>query len=217
MSTFAVVPVKNLLKSKNRLSNFFTFQERSLFTLAMLQDVLNALSSSKVTRTVVVSSDPTVEQFVKGLGLTFLQETREGLNQALSQATRWCVRNQAENVLFFPADVPLITSKDIIQLVNLADKNSIVISPSRNGGTNALLQMPPGLISPCFGLGSFKKHIAKASAKNVRIKIYASLNVILDIDSEEDLEQLLKVGDHTVSHSFLQQHQKQGSIKLGNI
>ena len=205
MSTFAVVPVKSLLKSKTRLSNFFTLQERTLFTLAMLQDVLNALKSSNVNRTVVVSSDLTVERFVKNFGMTFLKETQEGLNQAVTQATKWCIRNAAEWVLILPADVPLIRSKDINQIVKLAPNNSVVISPSRNGGTNALLRMPPGVISPCFGSDSFKKHICKALAKHVQTKIYVSSNVMLDIDSEKDLEQLLKVGERTASHRFLQQ------------
>ena len=205
MSTFAVVPVKSLLKSKTRLSSFFTFQERTLFTLAMLQDVLNALKSSNVNKTVVVSSDLTVERFVKNFGMTFLKETHEGLNQALNQATKWCIRKAAEWVLVLPADVPLVTSKDINQIINLALNNSVVVSPSRNGGTNALLQTPPGVVSPCFGSDSFKKHICGALIKHVRTKIYVSLNVMLDIDSEKDLEQLLKVGRQTASHRFLKE------------
>lgn len=205
MSTFAVVPVKTLLNSKRRLSDFFTVQERSLFTLAMLQDVLSALESSNIAQTVVVSSDPTVKGFVKGFDVTFLEETRQGLNQALNQATRWFIQNDAELVLFLPADVPLVTSGDVNQLVNLAVNGSVVISPSRNGGTNALLQKPPGIISPGFGAGSFKRHISRALAKNVRTKIYASSGLMLDIDSEEDLRLLLKDGEHTASHRFLQQ------------
>ena len=205
MSTFAVVPVKSLLKSKTRLSNFFTAQERTLFTLAMLQDVLNALKSSNVNETLVISSDSTVERFVKNFGATYLEETRKGLNQALNQAVRWCVRNAAQCVLVLPADLPLVTSKDINQLVKLALNNCVVISPSRNGGTNALLQTPPEAISPGFGSDSFKKHICKALAARVRSKIYVSSNVMLDIDSEKDLEQLLKAGRQTASLRFLEQ------------
>jgi 2-phospho-L-lactate guanylyltransferase len=171
----------------------------------MLQDVLNALKSSNVNKTVVVSSDLTVQRFVKNFGMIFLEEMQEGLNQALNQATKWCVRNAAEWVLVLPGDVPLITSKDINQLVKLALNNSVVISPSRNGGTNALLQTPPGVVSPCFGSDSFKKHIKKALAKHVQTRIYVSSNVMLDIDSEKDLRQLLKVGKQTASHRFLKQ------------
>ena len=205
MSAFAVVPVKTLLKSKTRLSNYFTIQERPLFTLAMLEDVLNTLKSSKIDKTIVISSDSTVEAMVKNFGMTFLQEAQEGLNKALTQATRWCLRNGAELVLALPADAPLITSKDVNELVSLALKNSVIISPSLNGGTNALLQKPPGIISPCFGSDSFKRHISKARAKHVRIKIYVSANVLFDIDSKADLEQLLKMGQETTSYHFLKQ------------
>ncbi len=205
MSTFAVVPVKSLLKSKTRLSNFFTLRERPLFTLAMLEDVLNALQSSKVNKTVVVSSDTAVEGLVKNFGMTFLKETQGGLNRALNQATKWCVRNRAEQVLVLPADVPLITSKDVNKLLKMALKNSVVISPSRNGGTNALLQTPPGIVSLSFGHDSFKKHVDKALAKQVQVKIYVSSNVMLDIDSERDLERLLKASQQTAANRFLRQ------------
>jgi 2-phospho-L-lactate guanylyltransferase len=205
MSTFAIVPVKSLLKSKTRLSNFFTLQERPLFTLAMIEDVLNALKSSKVSKTVVVSSDSTVEGLVKDFGMTFLKENQEGLNQALNQATKWCVRNGAKLVLILPADVPLITEKDVNALVKLSLNSSVVISPSRNGGTNALLQTPPGIVSPCFGPNSFKRHVDKALAKHVMTKIFVSSSVMLDIDSERDLDQLLKVSRQTFSSRFLRQ------------
>jgi 2-phospho-L-lactate guanylyltransferase len=171
----------------------------------MLEDVLNALKSSEVSNTVVVSSDLTVERFVKNFGMTFIRETEQGLNQAISQATSWCIQNTAELVLVLPADVPLVTSKDINQIVKLVLKNSVVISPSRNGGTNALLQTPPGIIAPCFGFESFKKHVGEALAKGVQTKIYVSSNIMLDIDSEEDLEQLLEVDKQTASHRFLKQ------------
>jgi len=205
MSIFAVVPVKSLLKSKTRLSNFFTLQERPLFTLAMLEDVLNALRSSKVTTTVVVSSDSTVELLVKNFGMTFLKENQEGLNQALNQATKWCIKNKAELVLVLPADVPLVTTNDVNGLIQMSLKNSIVVSPSRNGGTNALLQTPPGTVSPCFGPNSFKRHLDKALAKHVRTKIYISSNIMLDIDNETDLKQLLKADQQSVSNRFLRQ------------
>jgi len=205
MSTFAVVPVKTLLKSKTRLSNFFSMQERPLFTLAMLEDVLTALKTSKVKSCIIVSSDSTVEELVKSFGMTFINENQKGLNQALNQATKWCILNNAERVLVLPADVPLITSADVDNIVKMAQNNTMVISPSQNGGTNALLQTPPGIVSPSFGPDSFRKHIKKALAKHARAKIYVSSNIMLDIDSERDLEQLLKGGRTTTSNQFLRQ------------
>ncbi len=215
MRAFAIVPVKTLLKSKTRLSRVFPVGERPLFTLAMLGDVLNALKGSKIDNTIVISSDLSVKTFVKNFGMTFLQETRKGLNQALSQATAWCLQNKAELVLALPADVPLITSKDVDELVNMSLKNSVVISPSRNGGTNALLQMPPGIVSYCFGSDSFKKHICRAQEKGVRAKVYVSANVMLDIDSEADLARFLRLGQKTESYRFIKEKTFGASRRFG--
>ena len=204
MSAYAVVPVKTLLKSKMRLSGFFTPEERALFTLAMLEDVLKALRDSKIEETVVVGSDGNVKDLVGGFGVTFLAEKQEGLNEALNQATEWCLRKKAGLVLALPADVPLVTPEDIDVVVRQAAGNSIVVSPSHNGGTNALLRTPPEAIEPCFGHESFKKHVAAASVRGVKTKFYASANIMLDIDSEADLQQLLRSGRETASRRFLQ-------------
>jgi 2-phospho-L-lactate guanylyltransferase len=108
--------------------------------------------------------------------------------------------------LVLPADIPLITPEDVNQIVKLADKKpSIVISPSRNNGTNALLQKPPNLINPCFGPNSFSKHKTQASQRKIPTKIYKSEKVTLDIDSPKDIEKLLEIKAQTMSHKFLEQ------------
>ncbi len=203
MSTYAIVPVKKLSKSKTRLSTFLTSEERTLFTLAMLEDVLGALKHSKVNKTIIVGANSEVESFAKNFGMMFLREQQEGLNPALNQTTKWCIQNGAEQVLILPTDVPVITPKDIDQLIKLASKNSIVISPSKNGGTNALLQTPPEIIVPSFGNDSFNRHTEKAAAKHVKTKVYVSSRIILDIDSGKDLSILLKAGKQTGSYRFL--------------
>ncbi|NLE04091.1 MAG: 2-phospho-L-lactate guanylyltransferase, partial [Crenarchaeota archaeon] len=62
MSVFAVIPVKSLLGSKRRLSDVFSNQERSLLTLAMLEDVLRALHASIVDEIVIVGSDSAIQR-----------------------------------------------------------------------------------------------------------------------------------------------------------
>jgi 2-phospho-L-lactate guanylyltransferase len=204
MSTFAVVPVKNLLKSKLRLSVLLNNTERQALTLAMLEDVLGALRFSMVCRTIVISSDSTVHRFAENFGIEALQENGQGLNQAVDQATQWCIQKGAKSVLTLPVDIPLITSDDINHIINLGhEETSIVISPSRNGGTNALLQRPPNLIPPCFGPDSFKEHLNQALTMGIQPKIYRSPRVSLDIDSERDIENFLKIGKHNTSYQLL--------------
>jgi 2-phospho-L-lactate guanylyltransferase len=214
MSVFAIIPVKTLLKSKTRLSLLLDQKERQAFTLVMLEDVLKAVKGSLVWKTVVISSDPAVEKLTKNFGAVYLAEKNQGLNQAIEQATEWCVQNNAESVLVLPADIPLITLGDVRHIVKLAcEKPSIVISPSQNGGTNALLQKPPNLINPCFGPNSFSKHKTRALQKKIPTRVYKSETVALDIDSPKDLRKLLEIKTQTISQKFLEQIEAKRRLK----
>jgi len=206
MSTFAIIPVKTLLESKKRLSVVLNPQERQTLTLAMLEDVLNAVKRSIVCQTVVISSDSSVEELAKDFGVSYLRERKPELNQAVKQATEWCIQNKANSVLILPADIPLIIPEDINRIVKLGFKETaVVISPSQNGGTNALLQKPPDSIPTYFGPNSFSRHKTEALHRGIPTMVYRSKRVAMDIDSLKDLEELLKIKAQTASYKFLEQ------------
>ncbi len=204
MTIFALVPVKRLSKSKNRLSTIFKREERTDFVIAMLRDVLEAISSSTVDRTVIMGSDAIVQRLSSDYGASFLPDTEQELNIAIGCATAWCIREEAESVLILPADIPLVSSIEIDKIIShCSEEPSVVISPSHEGGTNALMRRPPDTIQTYFGPRSFEKHINEASRKGVTAKIYKSPNLSLDIDSPRDLRQLLEVGEGTQAYEFL--------------
>lgn len=193
----------------------FNPQERQTLTLAMLEDVLKSVKCSVVCQTVVIGSDRTVEELANNFGVSYLKERKHELNQAVKQATEWCIQNNANSVLILPADIPLIISKDINHIVKLCPKEtSVVISPSQNGGTNALLQKPPDLIPPHFGPNSFRKHKSQALHKGILTRVYRSKRVATDIDSPKDLEKLLKIKAQTLTHKFLEQISANTRLKL---
>lgn len=139
-----------------------------------------------------------VQWFADNFGVVFLWERKRGLNQAVAQATHWCIQKGAESVLVLPADIPLITSEDVNQIIKMSsEKISIVISTSQNGGTNALMRRPPDIILPHFGRNSFRKHPTEASAKGILSIVYSSQRVSLGIDAVLDLEKFLKVDEQT--------------------
>src|SRR3989337_1239243 len=119
MSVYAVVPVKSPLKSKTRLSVVLSLQERQSLALFMLEDVLKALKSSVVYQICVISSDVIVQALANKSRVEYLPESQLGLNQAIMQATEWCIKNNAESIFVLPADIPLITQEDINQIVKL--------------------------------------------------------------------------------------------------
>jgi 2-phospho-L-lactate/phosphoenolpyruvate guanylyltransferase len=205
MFVYAIVPVKRIGVSKRRLSQSLNPQERKSLTVAMLQDVLQALKASLVNKILVVSNDKNVAPIAEQFGSSFLAPARKGLNCAIEEAFAWCMRNKADSVLVLPADVPLITPKDIDALVKLgSDGSRVVLAPSKDWGTNAFFQHPPHLVHACFGPDSFKKHVQQACSKRVCLKFYYSLRVGLDIDSVDDLQLLLTVENNTLSKQVLQ-------------
>jgi 2-phospho-L-lactate guanylyltransferase len=207
MFVCAVVPIKSLDASKKRLASVLNPQERKDLTLAMLEDVLKALQTSTVDETVVISNDSTVLEFAHKLGAAYLAQKTSGLNPAIEEATELCIQKGAEAVLVLPADVPLLSSGDVDKIVELGncEQQTVVLSTSYDGGTNALFQSPPNLIHACFGPKSFAKHVKEAHKRHVCLKLHYSKGVATDIDSADDLGKLLKTEGNTSCQRVLSQ------------
>jgi 2-phospho-L-lactate/phosphoenolpyruvate guanylyltransferase len=205
MAIYAIVPVKRIGVSKRRLSKSLSLQERKALTVAMLEDVLKALKASQVAQTVVVSNDLSVKSIAEHFGILFFRPTRRGLNGAIEEAWGWCTKKGATSVLVLPADVPLVSPRDINNLITLGSYgNTVVLAPSKDLGTNAFLHSAPPLINANFGPASFLKHYNEALSKNVCVKIFCSIGLGLDIDSVIDLKCLLKFENSTKSKQVVE-------------
>ena len=202
----AIVPVKRLRDSKTRLSSLMSEEERVNLTLNMLTDVLKAVRMSAVDEVVVVSSSPEVCKVAETYRAKFLKENSPGLRNAVIQASSWCTSHGIETTLFIPADVPLITREDVNAIVDLCrHERQVVISPSKSGGTNALLRRPTGVIPTFFGVGSFRKHLERIIERRVRYDVYVSPRIILDIDSPEDLYEAYKIMNSSTTGRYLEE------------
>jgi len=203
---FGVVPVKNLVDSKRRLSTVFTPLERQRLTLAMLEDVLAALKTSVADKTLVVGEDAQIQKVAENCNALFLLTTSDGLNPAIEEATDWCVQQDADSVMIVPADIPLLEAEDVNSIVRLASNDrAVVLAPSVNWGTNALLQSPPKLIPACFGPRSFIEHIREAYVRGISVRLHFSEELATDIDSAKDLKKLFSVSNNTFSREVLEE------------
>lgn len=88
-------------------------------------------------------------------------------------------------------DLPLITAGELSRLIaSLDGQNGIAIAPDRwHVGTNALFCSPPNAIPPCFGPGSFQRHLTAARENRVAAHVLDSEALSLDIDTPEDFAQ----------------------------
>jgi len=117
------------------------------------------------------------------------------VNNAVRLGIQHCLRREAEAVLILPVDIPLISVGDVEAMVRLGNlKPSIVISPSlRFNGTNALLLHPPNLIETSYEKDSFRSHLKAGLSKGLKVKVYLSLRVMLDLDLPQDLKHFLRL------------------------
>lgn len=199
--TYAIIPVSRFSQAKTRLSPTLTPLERENLLKAMLIDVINTIKTS-VDEVVVISSDKDVLNFVDDLNVICLKEEGEtDLNGALMQAVCWCSQ-KADQVLIVPSDVPLIRQSQAQEMVELTIKWPVIIAPAKGGGTNALL-IPTQGFQTKFGDCSFFKHLEEAEKTGLHRYIYDSFYLSLDVNTSEDLGEIMLHGYETETRKFL--------------
>ncbi len=204
---FALVPVKDLSKAKERLSPILSQSERTDLAYAMLEDVLIALRGSRLLdRILVVTLDENAIKLAESLDIEVIKETKQyGESQSVDWASVICKEIGAESVLVIPGDAPLITPEDVDFILEKEKPlHSVILVPARDElGTNAILRKPPDVIPSRFGYDSFKKHIEEARKKNIPYEIHKLPRVALDIDEPEDLSLFASQKSETITYGEL--------------
>jgi 2-phospho-L-lactate guanylyltransferase len=202
MTLWAIVPVKPLRYGKSRLAGTLTEDQRTELNRALLKHTLETLSELKeVDGVLVISRDPHALTVARSHGARTVQEHGQPqLNMALQRATVIAKVYATRGVLVLPADLPLISKDDILELIKRAQEPPVVvIAPDRHGrGTNALLISPPGLIEYDFGENSFQRHCERAKNAGARLEIVELPSLALDLDIPEDFE-LIKSLESTIT------------------
>lgn len=203
----ALVPVKALRHSKSRLRPVLSDEQRQALVMAMLEDVVGLLVAlPALAITAVVSPDADVLAFARRLGAQPIEEPPQprGLNAALTFASRALSGQGASGLLVLPVDVPLAVAADIEAILNrISADPSIVLCPSRSGGTNALALRPPGLIPFRFGHRSSAAHQREARARGLPLQVLPLPSLALDIDHPNDLAAVLAHPNGTRSQQLL--------------
>lgn len=191
MITWAIVPVKPLIRAKSRLADILTPKERANLSLKMLMRNLKILKScTPITNTLVISRDTQVLAIARSLGVHTVQESgHPELNDALARASQLLLSWGVEATLVLPADLPLLDPQEIAHMVGLGHfSGSVVIAPDdESDGTNALLLHPPNIIDYSYGEGSYERHTEAARKAGAILHIYETDRMKLDIDTPDDL------------------------------
>lgn len=192
----AVVPVKALGQAKGRLAQALTPEERRALVLAMLGDVLGALRAV-LSVYAVISSDLGVLAYAAAYGALPLLDRAADLNGALAQAAAQQAASGASGLLILPADVPLVTPEDLGRLLRAAARARVLVGPSRDGGTNALLVRPPQALPFQFGADSTALHLGAARRLGLSAATVRLPGLALDVDRPDDLLLLARAPGHS--------------------
>jgi 2-phospho-L-lactate/phosphoenolpyruvate guanylyltransferase len=187
-----LVPVKNLVEAKQRLSSILSPEERFALARAMCEDVLQALSRWQNRPSVaVVTSDSFVRDLAGRFNFEVVADDNSGETSAINMATAFCRETGAESTLVVPADIPLIDSSELQKIVDSAPSGGAVLVPDAAGrGTNAAWRSPSDLFPLCFGNDSFLPHLAAAKATGLPCVVLELPGIARDVDRPEDLREL---------------------------
>ncbi len=192
MSLWVIIPVKPLRRSKSRLANVLSEDERTQLNFNMLDNTLKILKgNSAINEILVISRDPKALTLARFYGAKTIQEDGEpGLNLALKRAVVIAKAYSAQTIWILPADLPLLTGQEVQYIIDkITPGPMMIISPDRRmDGTNLLLCSPVDLIDFSYGPGSFERHMRQAQSKHAEINVMQMSSVGLDIDLPEDLE-----------------------------
>ena len=201
MKVSALIPVKGFRNAKQRLSPLLNAASRELLAEVMFRDVLKQVVKARgLAETYVVTADDRAAEMAKSLGANVIREGAErGETDAVDLARLELKQSGREAVLIIPADLPLVRSADIEEvLAQIPDKSSLpfaLLVPSHDRlGTNALLLAPPDIIKLRFGYDSFSYHVSQVSAQGLPIRFVENERMALDIDEPKDLERFLSFG-----------------------
>jgi 2-phospho-L-lactate guanylyltransferase len=192
MSTWAIIPVKPLNRAKSRLADVLTPEQRQQLAESMFRHVLETVRGvPQIIGTLVISRDSKALSIAREYDAKTVQETgAPELNAALTRATQVVASWGVESLLILPADLPLLSADDLMDMISMGrgSPSVVIATDEHQDGTNALFMRPPGIIPYAYGPGSYQRHVTLARHAGVRVKTFFSEHLSLDIDVSDDLE-----------------------------
>jgi 2-phospho-L-lactate guanylyltransferase len=207
----AVVPVKETRAAKQRLAGILTSEQRQLLAQTMFEDVLSALAQTAGLAAILVATvDRAIAEIAGRYGAEVSEEAASEGHTAAVAAAAGRLDASGFDLLTVPADIPLLQSEDIRQLLSVhhaavdAEARRFTIVPARDErGSNAVLCSPAGAVPLRFGEDSFFSHLAAARTRGLEPLVLRLSHVELDIDTPEDLAALLRERAPTRTHALL--------------
>ena len=207
MDLWAVVPVKERVSAKERLAPILRPEARQALALAMLEDVLTAVTAARgIAGLLVVTVDADAGRLAASFGARLTEAgARDGHTGAVSAAARLLAAEGRAGMLTLPGDIPLVTPAEIAcVLAAHPPAPSFTIVPSHDErGSNAIACSPPDVAPLRFGENSFYPHLQTAEVCGIRPNLLRLPGIALDIDNPEDVVSFMRTQSSTRAWAVL--------------
>ncbi|HVH79103.1 MAG TPA: 2-phospho-L-lactate guanylyltransferase [Stellaceae bacterium] len=207
---WAVIPVKETRSAKQRLAPAFSAPLRQALALAMLEDVLQAVTGVVgLGGTILVTVDPDAELLARHYGVdTIADGARDGHTGAVNAGARHLIARQRRTMLTLPGDLPLVTTTEIEQLIAAHGPSpAFTIAPAHDDlGSNAILMSPPQAVPLRFGENSFFPHLSAARAQGIEPCVLRLPGMAFDIDNPRDLHHFAQLRAQTHAGRLIAEH-----------
>lgn len=198
MKARALVPLKDLVEAKSRLSGLLSPAQRRALAQAMVEDVLCVLADHPdIASVTLVSDDPSAQMLATKYGSRHWLESAlgcRGLNPVLDKSCELLLRENDHAIVVLHADLPCLTAADISEVLDTLDRQGgLVLGCDRHQkGTNLLAFDVASKVEFSFGAGSCAAHLASADARGIQVCRVHRPGIALDIDEPRDLALLLQ-------------------------
>lgn len=194
----ALLPLKDFLKAKQRLSGVLSPSERHAFFYAMVCDVLDVLTAQKaIDEIYLISDDPIAQSLAFQYQCQLLTEHelpyKGDLNRVMNAALEVLPKNDS-TILAIHGDLPLLNVDDLDELIaqHCFDKPQLTIACDHlRRGSNILLFSNKLNFQFHYEENSLCKHKLLAKQLGIPVKDVFIEGVANDIDEPIDLLNML--------------------------
>lgn len=183
----ALVPLRSPGDGKTRLAPALDRSTRARLAAAMLADVVAAVQAAGL-HVVVAAGGPAAVDAATSIGVDVVEDPPgvRSLDDVIAHAQRRLP--QTNGLLVVQGDLPLLTSDDVRAVCE--PDAPVVLAPTDDAGTAALLRRPADVMGTAFGPGSADAHTRLARAAGITPRIVHRAGLALDVDVLADLRSL---------------------------
>jgi 2-phospho-L-lactate guanylyltransferase len=191
----ALVPVGRLADAKSRLLPAPDREAAARLTLAMLDDVVDALRGApSIRRVAVVTPDGEVARHAEAAGAEAIVYREPGLNPAIDHGAATLAGTGQTGLLVILGDVAGATADDLNAAARAAaelEAPGAVLCPSGDGGTAVLVRVPHDALPARFGAASAGRHREAAKEAGATLRELALPSLAIDLDEPDDVPRFL--------------------------